>query len=282
MHGGPSLRRGDTKEGLNIPSGIGWVGKDIGRLVTWEFPLRTDSASWKSLESFIQFNSFCNSCIIPVSSRIVSWSSTNLRLATVSKLLQFFQFIETFIRCFTYFTVLLQSPFMKKLLISSLKFFSLSSVKFSLRFKNFTLDFSNRVLICASWLLLLSGSPRSVPHRSSFCWTLTTTTDWQTSLLVESDGCVLGELREAYPQVQRHRFGVRGKTFVGEERRRVQELCVGLDRSLLEVVGVELITCGEGVLVKRVHTLFGVNAQQVAYDFKCGRKWKECDRRCVR
>ena len=41
------------------------------------------------------------------------------------------------------------------------------------------------------------------------------------------------------------------------ERRGGQELCVGLDVSLLEVVGVGLITC-EGVgLVKRVHTLFG-------------------------
>ena len=28
MHGGPSLRRGDTKEGLNNPSGIGCDGKD--------------------------------------------------------------------------------------------------------------------------------------------------------------------------------------------------------------------------------------------------------------
>ena len=27
MHGGPSLRRGDMNEGLNIPSGIGCVGK---------------------------------------------------------------------------------------------------------------------------------------------------------------------------------------------------------------------------------------------------------------
>ena len=45
MHGGPSLRRGDTNEGLNIPSGIGCVGNDTGRQVTWEFPLRTDSAS---------------------------------------------------------------------------------------------------------------------------------------------------------------------------------------------------------------------------------------------
>ena len=33
------------KECLNIPSGIGCGGKDTGRLVTWEFQLRTDSAS---------------------------------------------------------------------------------------------------------------------------------------------------------------------------------------------------------------------------------------------
>ena len=43
--GGLSLQLGDTKECLNIPSGIGCSGKDTGRLVTWEFPLRTDSAS---------------------------------------------------------------------------------------------------------------------------------------------------------------------------------------------------------------------------------------------
>ena len=30
MHGGPSLGRGDTNEGLNIPSGIGCVGNNIG------------------------------------------------------------------------------------------------------------------------------------------------------------------------------------------------------------------------------------------------------------
>ena len=84
MHGGPSLRRGDMKEGLNIPSGIGCVGKDIGRLLTWEFPLRTDSASWKSLESFIQFTSFCSSCTLPENSKIVFWSSMSFRLASVS------------------------------------------------------------------------------------------------------------------------------------------------------------------------------------------------------
>ena len=44
-HGGPSLRHGTPKEGLNNPSGIGCGGTDTGRLVTWEFPLQTDSPS---------------------------------------------------------------------------------------------------------------------------------------------------------------------------------------------------------------------------------------------
>ena len=85
MLGGPSLRRGDSKECLNIPPGIGWGGNDTGRLVTWEFPLRTDSASWKSLESFIQFTSFCSSCTLPDNAKIVFWSSISFRLAIVSK-----------------------------------------------------------------------------------------------------------------------------------------------------------------------------------------------------
>ena len=33
------------EESLNNPSGIGCDRKDTGRLVTWEFPRRTDSAS---------------------------------------------------------------------------------------------------------------------------------------------------------------------------------------------------------------------------------------------
>ena len=49
--------------------------------------------------------------------------------------------------------------------------------------------------------------------------------------------------------------GVRRRDFVGEERRRVQELHVGLDCGLVEVMGLGLITCGEGELVSRVHTL---------------------------
>ena len=57
--------------------------------------------------------------------------------------------------------------------------------------------------------------------------------------------------------------GVRRRDFVGEERRRVQELRVGLDYRLLEVVGVGLITCGEEDLVRQVDTLFVRSAQQV-------------------
>ena len=76
MLGGPSLRHGIPTERLCIPPGTGWGGKIASWLATWECPLRTDSASWKSLESFIQLISFCNSCILPVSSRIVPWSST--------------------------------------------------------------------------------------------------------------------------------------------------------------------------------------------------------------
>ena len=40
-----------VRMGLNIPSGIGCGGKDTGRLVTWEFPLRTDSAPRKILRT---------------------------------------------------------------------------------------------------------------------------------------------------------------------------------------------------------------------------------------
>ena len=52
---------------LSIPPGIGRGGKDTSWLVTWECPLRTDSASFKTLESFIQLTSFCGSSILAVS-----------------------------------------------------------------------------------------------------------------------------------------------------------------------------------------------------------------------
>ena len=62
-------------------------------------------------------------------------------------------------------------------------------------------------------------------------------------------------------------LGVLGKPLLGE-RRGGQELCVGLDVSLLEVVGVGLVPCEEVGLVKRVHTLFGRNAQQVVCELQ--------------
>ena len=55
--------------------------------------------------------------------------------------------------------------------------------------------------------------------------------------------------------------GIRRRDFVGEERRRVQELCVGLDGNLLEVEAAGLITCVEVELVRQVHTLFVRSAQ---------------------
>ena len=48
---------------------------------------------------------------------------------------------------------------------------------------------------------------------------------------------------------------IRRRDLVGAERWRVQELHVGLDCGLVEVVGFGLTTCGEGELVSRVHTL---------------------------
>ena len=62
----------------------------------WEFPLRTDSASWKSLESLMQFISFCSSCTLPGNSKIVLWSSMNFRLAIMSKV-ELWNFRNSFI-----------------------------------------------------------------------------------------------------------------------------------------------------------------------------------------
>ena len=71
--------------------------------------------------------------------------------------------------------------------------------------------------------------------------------------------------------------GVRRRDFVGEERRRVQELHVGLDKGLVEVMGLGLITCGEGELVSGVHTLVAGVVQvyhrlQVVEEEEKGRK----------
>ena len=111
MLGGPFLRLGIPKERL-IPQGSGCSAKDTGRLVTCECPLRTDSASWKSLASFIQLISSCNSCILPVEPWNRMNSSNSLRL---------------FLMSFTKIPVLLQKLFMEKLLILSKLFVSLMS-----------------------------------------------------------------------------------------------------------------------------------------------------------
>ena len=51
-------------------------------------------------------------------------------------------------------------------------------------------------------------------------------------------------------------LSVFGELLLGELRGG-QGLCAGLDASLLEIVGVGLITCQGVGVVKRVHTLFG-------------------------
>ena len=103
--------------------------------------MRTDQASGNFLELFKQLISFCNYCILPMSSKIVCWSSTNLRLASVEsrtlKFLQFFDFIDTSHELHE--DVSFASwLFMNKLLISSMAFFCFSATKFFLQLDRFT------------------------------------------------------------------------------------------------------------------------------------------------
>ena len=127
---------------------------------------------------------------------------------------------------------------MKKLLISSLKFFSLKAVKFFLLRFNISLNFSytssvvislefvfpnfcltfgeNSLFFCptefssvhlqhsAPDLLIQQVAPFALQQVAPFFRTQTTT-NRQTSLLDGSDRHVLGELHEAYPRMQRHR-----------------------------------------------------------------------------
>ena len=85
MLGGQSLRLGIPTERLSIPARISEKRNNAGWLVTWYCPLRTDSASRKSLEPFMQLISFCNSWIQALSSIIVFGSSDNFLLEIVSK-----------------------------------------------------------------------------------------------------------------------------------------------------------------------------------------------------
>ena len=93
---------------------------------------------------------------------------------------------------------------------------------------------------------LLSRSPRSVPNRSPRSvghWRRRQTDRQVFSLRVMALFSV--SFTQRILECGDIVLGVRGKPFVWEERRRFHEVCVGLDRSLLEVVGVGLITCGE-------------------------------------
>ena len=62
---------------------------------------------------------------------------------------------------------------------------------------------------------------------------------------------------------------VRSRGRVREDRRRVQELHVGLDCGLVEVMGLGLITCGEGEDVVGVHALLS-GVVQVCYELFVG------------
>ena len=63
---------------------------------------------------------------------------------------------------------------------------------------------------------------------------------------------------------------VRNRGRVREERQRVQELHVGLDCRLVEVMGLGLLTCGEGEDVVGVHTLSGV--VQICHEHLVGKE----------
>ena len=80
LSGGLSLWHSNPTERLGTPPGSRKGVSNAGRLGTWNNPLRTDSASLKSLESFIQWTSFWSSWILAVSSWIVSRPPINLLL----------------------------------------------------------------------------------------------------------------------------------------------------------------------------------------------------------
>ena len=86
MSGGLSLRLSIPTERLSIPPRSRKGGCNAGWLGKLDSPLRTDSASLKSLKSFRQWTSFCSSWILAVSSWIVSWFSINFLLESSSNL----------------------------------------------------------------------------------------------------------------------------------------------------------------------------------------------------
>ena len=90
----------------------------------WDCPLRTESASWKSLASFRQLTSFCNSWTLAVNSWIVSWIEINIILENSSNLDPWNRsnssiLMKTSHMSFTKIPILFWQMIMKKKLISS-------------------------------------------------------------------------------------------------------------------------------------------------------------------
>ena len=250
---------------LDILQGNGWGGNDTRWLVTWEFPLRIDSASWKYFESFIQFTSFCKTCTLPISSKIVWLSSTNFHLAKVSKK-EHWNFLNSSISlrlfwwpsrnsefCCNYHSW--KSCWSRRWSFSAWNSCLLIFAWHSARIRSFCL--SNKILICAFWLLESAGRPAFSPTSRSVL--SDADDDWPTD-----KSSSLRVMDMYFVSFTKHILecgvivlGVLGKPLLGEVRRRGQELCVGLDVSFLEVVSVGLIICDAVGVVKRVHILFG-------------------------
>ena len=93
----PQFCRCDMKAGFNSPSNGGCLGNNPGGLLTCGYPLQIDSASIKSLESFMKFTSFCSSWSLPDNSIIIFWSSMNFCWANSSKV-EFWNYCNSF--CF--------------------------------------------------------------------------------------------------------------------------------------------------------------------------------------
>ena len=261
---------------------IGWGGKDTGWLATWEFSLRIDSASLKSFESFTQLISFCKPCILPVTnlrlaivSKVELWnffnSAISLRLSLwVSRNSQFCCNNRSWRSCWSrrwsssawaqwssscWDSIL--SPNFRTLLLSLSAWNSCFLISASHSAGICSVCLSNRVLICAALTTrhnrtpcsLSNGSPRSLGHGRR---RLTDRQAFSLGVIDMYSVCFVKHILERGVNViDIHEEPLLGELLVG------QGLCVGLDVSLLEVVGVGLITCvGEG-LVSWPHLLVG-------------------------
>ena len=165
-----SLRLGTISECLSIPSGTGGRGNDTGRLLTWGFPLRIDSASWDSFASFIQFTSFYNSVL---RQKIPLFCSDRRRIFVLPKCRMWnsetslIHFNETSLMNFTKVQILLQNLSLKK----SLLFFGSNCLKIVLM--NSCLAFCNNLLFLiveksfpnlCFWTFVLTESSRSLSN----------------------------------------------------------------------------------------------------------------------